>query len=102
MTSGEEPGVLLCCIQFSLTRVLFSSCLRVFVFSSLLPCVACCEDPTMPAERAMQLLKEWKEEQPHLSYSNVKQANACLALAGNESLAVPVRDQQLTVLRGLN
>ena len=88
-----------------LHSILTDACPVLFLSScllSLLPCVACCEDPTMPAERAMQLLKEWKEEQPHLSYSNVKQANACLALAGNESLAVPVRDQQLTVLRGLN
>ena len=90
------------CPVFLSSCFLFSCPLVVFIVFVVLPLVACCKDPTMPAERAMQLLKEWKEEQPHLSYSNVKQANACLALAGNESLAVPVRDHQVTVLRGLN
>jgi hypothetical protein len=46
-----------------------------------------CEDPSMPINRAIELLKEWKEDQPHLSYPNDKQAKACLALCGNESLS---------------
>ena len=57
------------------------------------------EDKSMPAERAVQLLQEWKEEQPQLSYADNKQANACAVLMGNNNLTTEVRDKHLAILR---
>ena len=44
-----------------------------------------CEDPTMPPERALQLLQEWKDDNPQMSYANNKQSKACALLLSKEA-----------------
>ena len=59
------------------------------------------EDKTMPAKRAIELLHEWKEDNPYLSYSNQTQATACATLLASNAMTLPndIIDKHLATLR---
>jgi len=59
------------------------------------------EDKTMPAKRAIELLADWKEDNPHLSYANQTQANACATLLASDAMKLSndVIDKHLATLR---
>ena len=59
------------------------------------------EDPTMPPKRAVELLKEWKDENPHLAYPNNAQSKACAALLFDDVVDFTTKEieQHLEILR---
>ena len=44
----------------------------------------------MPPKRAVELLKEWKDENPHLAYPNDKQSKACAALLSDDVVSTKI------------
>ena len=59
------------------------------------------EDPTMPTDRAIKLLQDWRTTKPQESYHLNDQHNACLVLSGKDALDLPVtkKEELLAILR---